>query len=61
MLPSLFVARCWGSLLLVTLGFAVITSAQQGNSTTRTYYVAAVEEDWDYMPREAALAGENGP
>jgi len=23
----------------------------KGNSTVRLYYIAAVEEEWDYMPR----------
>lgn len=47
----------WTSRLLIPFIclYAPLAHARQreatGNSTVRTYYVAAVEVDWDYMPR----------
>lgn len=40
-------------LCLWTLALFLLSSASgtYQNATTRTYYVAAVEEEWDYMPR----------
>lgn len=38
-------------ILVMTL---VLPATAQLNGTTRTYYIAAVEEDWDYMPRYVA-------
>lgn len=39
-------------IILLALWFVVATGsfALDFNSTVRTYYVGAVEEDWDYMP-----------
>ncbi|EWY79732.1 hypothetical protein FOYG_17127 [Fusarium oxysporum NRRL 32931] len=64
-------------LCLWTLALFLLSSASgtYQNATTRTYYVAAVEEEWDYMPsgmdmmngvpiewsqQAAAVAGRNG-
>lgn len=50
MLPLRFPAALFG---LFALGAATTRAAigENDSSTTRTYYVAAVEEEWDYMPR----------
>merc|ERR1712000_44721 len=62
-------------LLLLSLLSSCASAANYSNGTTRTYYVAAVEEDWDYMPtnmdmingativespQAAAVAGNDG-
>lgn len=44
----------WKSFLFTALARATLASAGYENVTSgiiRTYYVAAVEEEWDYMPR----------
>jgi len=51
MLPSFFASHYLAYFLLVASVFPFIVFAAYENSTTRTYYVAAVEEEWDYMPR----------
>ncbi|KAL6240243.1 hypothetical protein RBB50_012860 [Rhinocladiella similis] len=68
----------WGvitPLFLLTIFASYSLAAPYLNGTTRTYYVAAVEQDWDYMPtgmdmvnavpiedspQAAAVAGQNG-
>jgi len=50
MLPSFFASHYLAYFLLVASVFPFIVFAAYENSTTRTYYVAAVEEEWDYMP-----------
>lgn len=43
----------WGvitPLFLLTIFASYSLAAPYLNGTTRTYYVAAVEQDWDYMP-----------
>ena len=54
MSPTYPIIRLWASLALAPLAFAGLASAMVENATSgviRSYYVAAVEEYWDYMPR----------
>lgn len=39
-------------MMLIALWFVTFTGsfALNSNGTVRTYFVGAVEEDWDYMP-----------
>ena len=47
--------RTLGLVQALSLFLALVSSASANlNGTTRTYYVAAVEEEWDYMPRYVA-------
>lgn len=50
----LLVFHLWRSFLFVALARTTLASGGYDNVTydvVRTYYVAAVEEEWDYMPR----------
>lgn len=51
---ALLVFHLWKSLLFVALTGTTFALQEYENVTsgvTRTYYIAAVEEEWDYMPR----------